>query len=94
MERQVDVGQTVREGDVLAVLDDVDYQLTEEAARQQLEAAMTRARQAESDWRRLQALKLDGSVSDSDEEHAHSESLTARAAAEAETRKLISLATR
>jgi RND family efflux transporter MFP subunit len=88
MERRVDVGDTVREGDVLAVLDDVDFQLTEEAARQHLEAAMTRVRQAESDWRRLQDLKLDGSVSDSDEEHAHSELLTARAAAEAETRKL------
>ena len=73
---------------MLAVLDDVDFRLAEQAARQQLEAAMTRVRQAESDWRRLQALKLDGSVSDSDEEHAQSESLTARAAAEAETRKL------
>jgi RND family efflux transporter MFP subunit len=88
MERRVDVGDTVREGDVLAVLDDVDYKLTEEAARQHLEAAMTRMRQAESDSRRLQDLKLDGSVSDSDAEHAQSELLTARAAAEAETRKL------
>ena len=88
MERRVDVGGTVSEGDVLAVLDDVDYKLTEEAASQQLEAAMTRVRQAQSDWRRLQDLKLDGSVSDSDEEHAQSELLTARAAAEAETRKL------
>ena len=31
LERRVDVGQTVREGDVLAVLDDVDYRLAEEA---------------------------------------------------------------
>jgi len=88
MERRVDVGQTVREGDILAVLDDVDYQLTEQATQQQLEAATSRARQAESDWRRLQALKLDGSVAESDEEHAQSELLTSRAAAEAETRKL------
>ena len=35
--RKVDVGQTVREGDVLAVLDDTDYRLAEEAARQQLD---------------------------------------------------------
>jgi RND family efflux transporter MFP subunit len=88
IERRVEVGQTVHEGDVLAVLDDVDYRLTEEATRQLLEAAQARARQAESDWRRLQAVKLDGSISESDEEHAQSELLTSRAAAEAETRKL------
>jgi RND family efflux transporter MFP subunit len=88
MERRIDVGQTVREGDILAVLDDIDYRLTEQATQQQLEAANARARQAESDSRRLQALKLDGSVSESDEEHAESELLTARAVAEAETRKL------
>jgi multidrug resistance efflux pump len=52
--RKVDVGQTVREGDVLAMLDDTDYRLAEEAARQQLVAATTAARQAESDRRRNQ----------------------------------------
>ncbi len=88
MERRLDIGQAVREGDVLAVLDDVDYRLAEQAAREQLEAAKARARQAESDWKRLQALKVDGSVSESDEEHAESELLTSRAAAEAETRRL------
>ena len=64
VERKVDVGQSVREGDVLAVLDDADYRLAEEAARQQLQAATAQARQAESDRQRLQALKDDGSVSD------------------------------
>ncbi len=39
LERRVDVGQSVREGDVLAVLDSTDYRLAEEAARQQLDAA-------------------------------------------------------
>ena len=33
MVRKIDVGQTVREGDVLAVLDETDYRLAEEAAR-------------------------------------------------------------
>ena len=33
VQRKVDVGQTVREGDVLAVLDDTDYRLAEEAAQ-------------------------------------------------------------
>jgi RND family efflux transporter MFP subunit len=88
MERRADVGDTVSEGDVIAVLDDADYKLAEEAARQNLEAAKTRVRQSESDWRRLQDLKTDGSVSDSDEEHARSELDTAQASAEAELRKL------
>ena len=87
-ERRIDVGQSVREGDVIAVLDDVDYKLGEEAARQQLDAATARARQAESDWQRMQALKDDGSVSEFDDEHAQSTLLTSRAAAEAEARKL------
>jgi multidrug efflux pump subunit AcrA (membrane-fusion protein) len=43
VKRYVDVGQNVRDGDVLAVLDDEDYRLTEAAARQQLEAATARA---------------------------------------------------
>ena len=88
VERRVDVGDTVREGNVLAVLDDTDYRLAEEAARQQLIAATAQARQAESDRQRLQALKADGSVSVSDDEHAHSNAVNTQAAAEAEARKL------
>ena len=88
VERRVDVGQKVREGDVLAVLDDVDYRLAEDAARQALIAAQTQARQAESDRQRLDALKTDGSVSVSDEEKAQSGARTASATAEAEARKL------
>ncbi|WP_445400776.1 efflux RND transporter periplasmic adaptor subunit [Zobellella sp. An-6] len=88
LERRIDVGQSVKAGDVLARLDDVDYRLAEEAARKRLDAAQARARQAKSDWQRLQALKRDGSVSASAEEQAHSKLLTARAAAEAEARQL------
>ncbi|HEY5898520.1 MAG TPA: efflux RND transporter periplasmic adaptor subunit [Burkholderiales bacterium] len=86
--RKVDVGQVVREGDVLAILDDTDYRLAEEAARQQLLAAETQARQAESDRKRLEELKADGSVSVSDEEHAQSEARKSKAAAEAAARQL------
>ena len=86
--RKVDVGQSVREGDVLAVLDDTDYRLAEEAARQQLVAATAQARQAESDRSRLQALKGDGSVSASDEEQAQTRAQQTKAAAEAEERRL------
>jgi RND family efflux transporter MFP subunit len=86
--RKVDVGQAVREGDVLAILDDTDYRLAEEAARQQLVAATTQARQAESDRQRLEALKADGSVSASDDEHAQSEARKSKAAAEAAAKQL------
>lgn len=86
--RMVEVGQTVREGDVIAVLDDTDYRLAEEASRQQLAAATALARQAESDRQRLVALKIDGSVSASDDEQANSRALTAKATAEAQGRQL------
>jgi RND family efflux transporter MFP subunit len=86
--RKVDVGQKVRQGDVLAVLDDVDYKLAVEAAQQQLLASQALARQAQSDRRRLNALKIDGSVSPSDDEKAQSNAETTRATAEADARKL------
>lgn len=88
VQRKVDVGQKVREGDVLAVLDDTDYRLAEDAARQQFVAATTQARQAESDRRRLGALMSDGSVSASDAEKAQAGAQETSAAAEAEARKL------
>jgi len=86
--RKVDVGQKVRQGDVLATLDDTDYKLAVQAAQEQLVAAEAQARQAESDRRRLEALKADGSVSPSDEEKAQSNAKTTRAVAEADARKL------
>ena len=86
--RKVDIGKTVREGDVLAVLDDTDYRLAEEAARQHLVAADTQARQAESDRKRLEALKGDGSVSAAEEEHAQSNARKSKAAAEAAAKQL------
>src|SRR6478672_4742766 len=86
--RKVDVGQKVRQGDIIAALDDSDYRLAVEAAQQQVTAADAQARQAESDQKRLNALKTDGSVSPSDDEKAQSNAQTTRATAEAETRKL------
>src|SRR4029077_15063170 len=47
--RKVDVGQKVRQGDIIAVLDDTDYKLAVGAAQQQLAAAEAQARQAQSD---------------------------------------------
>ena len=86
--RKVDVGQKVRQGGVIAVLDDTDYKLAVEAAQQQLAATQAQARQAESDRQRLNALKSDGSVSPSDDEKAQSMAQTTRATAEADARKL------
>ncbi|WP_280155011.1 efflux RND transporter periplasmic adaptor subunit [Piscinibacter sp. XHJ-5] len=86
--RLVDVGQVVREGDVLAVLDDSDYRLAEEAARQQWTAAVAVARQAESDRKRLGSLKADGSVSVADDEKAHSGAQSAQASEGALSRQL------
>jgi len=86
--RKIEVGQKVRQGDVIAVLDSADYGLAVESAQQQLAAAEAQARQAESDRKRLNALKSDGSVSPSDEEKAQSNAQTTRATAEAEARRL------
>jgi RND family efflux transporter MFP subunit len=88
VQRKVDVGQVVHEGDVLAVLDDADYRLAEEAARQQWQSAVTQARQAESDRQRLGNLKADGSVSVSDDERATSGAQTAQATEQAQARQL------
>lgn len=87
VQRRVEVGQKVRKDQVIAVLDDADYRLAEEAARQQLVAARAQAAQAESDRRRLAALKLDGSVSAADEERADSNARTTKAAAEAKAKE-------
>ena len=86
--RKVDVGQKVRQGDVLATLDATDYKLAVEATQQQLVAAQAQARQAQSDRQRLEALKRDGSVSPSDDEKAQSNAQTTRAAAEGKAREL------
>ena len=88
VQRKVDVGQKVRQGDVLAVLDDTDYRHAEEAARQQLVAATAQAKQAGLDRKRLDALKADGSVSASDDEKARTAHQTATATAEAAARQL------
>lgn len=87
-QRKVEVGQFVREGDILAVLDDADYRLAEEASRQQWTVSVEQTRQAESDRQRLTALKADGSVSAADDERAQTNAQTAHATAEAEARKL------
>ena len=87
-QRKVDVGQVVHEGDLLAIIDDTDYKLAVEAAQQAQSAAASQARQAESDRKRLEALKADGSVSVSDDEKARTAAHTTAANAEAAATQL------
>ena len=68
VERLVDVGDSVKAGQVLARLDPADYQLAVSAASDQVEAAAVDARQAASDEARFRRLLADGSVGAADHE--------------------------
>ena len=68
LQRRVEVGSTVRQGDVLAVLDDADYRLALAAARAQKRAAEVDARQTLEDAERLERLASDETVGRADAE--------------------------
>lgn len=68
LERRVEVGSTVRQGDVLAVLDDADYRLALAAAQAQKRAAEVDARQTLEDAERLERLASDETVGRADAE--------------------------
>lgn len=57
VQRQAELGQRVRAGQVLAQLDPRDYQLAAEAARAQVASATTQRDLAAADLKRYQALK-------------------------------------
>ncbi len=57
VQRQAELGQRVKAGQVLAQLDPKDYQLAADAARAQLAAATTQRDLAAADFKRYQALK-------------------------------------
>lgn len=57
VQRQAELGQRVRAGQVLAQLDPRDYQLAADASRAQLAAATTQRDLAAADLKRYQALK-------------------------------------
>ena len=67
-DRQAEVGQRVRAGQVLATLDVNDYQLAVTAAADQLRAAQVDAKQQRADAERLARLLKDGSVGQADME--------------------------
>jgi RND family efflux transporter MFP subunit len=68
VERLVEVGDSVKEGQVLARLDPADYQLAAKAAADQVQAASVDAQQAASDEARFRRLLTDGSVGAADHE--------------------------
>jgi RND family efflux transporter MFP subunit len=80
--RLVDVGQSVRQGQVLARLDPVDYQLGANAAAEQWRAAQVDADQASSDAARFRRLLADGSVAaaDLERQQARTDAAAARVA--------------
>ena len=68
VERRVEVGDSVKAGQVLARLDAADYQLAMQAAADQVQAATADARQAAADEVRFKRLLADGSVGVADHE--------------------------
>ena len=68
VDRLVEVGDTVKAGQVLARLDPADYQLAVKAAADQVQAASVDAQQAASDEARFKRLLADGSVGAADHE--------------------------
>jgi multidrug efflux system membrane fusion protein len=61
--RHVEVGQTVKAGQLLAEVDPQDYRLAQEAARAQVQAALTQRDLAAADFKRYQALVQQGFIS-------------------------------
>jgi RND family efflux transporter MFP subunit len=68
VDRLVEVGDSVKVGQVLARLDPGDYQLAVSAAADQVQAASVDSQQAASDEARLRRLLADGSVGAADHE--------------------------
>lgn len=68
VERLVEVGDSVKAGQVLARLDPADYQLAVKAAADQVQAASVDAQQAASDEARFRRLLADESVGAADHE--------------------------
>jgi RND family efflux transporter MFP subunit len=77
--RQVEVGDSVKAGQVLARLDPLDLRLGQEAARSGLEAARVNAEQASADFTRFKELRDQGFISAADLERRESTYKTAKA---------------
>lgn len=80
IDRLVELGDSVKAGQVLAHLDPADYQLAAKAASDQVQAATVDAQQAASDEARFRRLLADGSIGAADHERqkARSDAAAAR----------------
>jgi multidrug efflux system membrane fusion protein len=78
--RPAEVGQRVRAGQVLAQLDTSDYQLAEQAAQAQVQAATTQRDQAAADVKRFAALREQNFISGAELERRETTLKAAQAA--------------
>jgi membrane fusion protein, multidrug efflux system len=81
-ERPVDLGDSVRAGQLLAQLDAADLRLSQEAARAGLNAAQITADQASADFKRFSELRQQGFISEAELERRRSQWQAAQAQAE------------
>lgn len=79
VQRPAEVGQTVRAGQLLALLDPQDLRLAQDAARAAMQAAQVSARQAEADLARFKGLHAQGFISDAELQRRESAALAALA---------------
>ncbi|ART58706.1 efflux transporter periplasmic adaptor subunit [Acidovorax carolinensis] len=80
VQRQAELGQRVKAGQVLAQLDPRDYQLATDAARAQLASATTQRDLAAADYKRYQTLKDQNFISGAELERRESTLKAAQAA--------------
>lgn len=80
LKRLVSVGDRVREGQPLAMLDPTEYRLGVEGAHERYNAAQTAYRQSLSDARRFGRLSQEGSIPKAEDERQNSRSDAAEAA--------------
>jgi RND family efflux transporter MFP subunit len=88
VERLVEVGDSVKAGQVLARLDPADFELAARAAADQVQAASVDAQQAASDEARFRRLLADGSVGAADHERQKARADAAGARLDQATRQL------
>jgi len=79
--RHVEIGQQVKQGELLAELDDKDYQLGVGSASEQVRAAEIDATQSLSDAERFRRLSTDGSIGTADLERQQAKADAAKSKA-------------
>ena len=80
--RQVEVGQRVQAGQLLAEIDAQDYRLSQEAAKAQWQSAQTQLELASADFRRYKALRDQSFISDAELERRETTLKAAQALAD------------